>query len=61
MPRGLLVLCGAGVGVGGGGGEVMENAAKAPKLLPGSSQLSKGNRTKYSSQLGRITSNDNRV
>lgn len=59
MLRGLLVLFCAGVVVGSG--EVMENAAKAPKLPPGSSQLSKGNRTKSSSQLGRITSNDSRV
>jgi len=56
--RGLLVLFCAGVVVGSG--EAMENAAKALKLPPGSSQLT-GNRTESSSQLGRITSNDSRV
>ena len=59
MPSGVLVLCSAGVVVVGG--EVVENAAKAPKLSPGSSHLSKGNRTKYNSQLGRIASDNRRV
>ena len=59
MPSGVLVLCSAGVVVVGG--EVVENAAKAPKLSQGSSHLSKGNRTKYNSQLGRIASDNRRV